>query len=118
MAMTKLTKAKISKAIEGSGGIMSTIAKRLGCDWKTAKKYVDKFGLAEDVELQKETLIDLAEGKLFENIRNNDTTAIIFCLKTLGKNRGYAENQQQHINNNGLSGFIKNLIDKSDATTT
>ena len=45
----------------------------------------------------REEMLDFAEGKLYQNIANNDNTAIIFYLKTIGKNRGYVERvEQQH----------------------
>lgn len=41
-----------------------------------------------------ETQLDIAEGKLWENIHNNDNTSIIFFMKTQGKARGYIEKTQ------------------------
>ncbi len=38
-----------------------------------------------------EGLIDYAESKLLQAIANNNITAIIFFLKTKGRNRGYVE---------------------------
>ena len=82
-------------AIKGSGGIVSTIAKRVGCDWNTAKKYVDTMPTikaAYDAEC--ESVLDLAEVKLIENIEDGDMGAIKYMLSTKGKKRGYVEKQQ------------------------
>lgn len=49
---------------------------------------------AEDTQ---ESLIDLAESKLMENIEDNDNTSIIFFLKTKGKKRGYIEKQEVEV---------------------
>ena len=45
----------------------------------------------------KESLLDLAESKLMENINNNENIAIIFYLKTKGKQRGYIEKQEVEV---------------------
>ena len=39
--MGKFTAAQFIKAIPGSGGIISQIAASVGCDWHTARKYID-----------------------------------------------------------------------------
>lgn len=88
----------IKKAIEDSGGIMQKIAERLGCEWHTAQAYVNKY---EETKLsyqnETESVLDLAESKLIENIQENDNTAIIFYLKTKGKNRGYIERLETEL---------------------
>jgi len=85
----------IKKAIEDSGGIISTIAERLGCEWNTARSYIEKYEETKAAyEAESESVIDLAESKLIENIQANDNTAILFYLKTKGKKRGYIESQQ------------------------
>ena len=61
-------------------------------DWKEQD---DDF--KEDVENVKEGLLDLAESKLLENINNNENVAIIFYLKTKGKQRGYIEKQEVEV---------------------
>jgi len=92
--MLKLRKYDIKKAVEGSGGIMSNVARLLNCNWHTAKKYITKYKLDKEFEALKETQIDFAFTKLLENIRANDTTSIIFFLKTIGRNRGFVEKQE------------------------
>ena len=52
----------------------------------------DKF--KEQVEAAKEGLIDHVEHQLLRRINHDDTTAIIFSLKTRAKDRGYVEKQE------------------------
>ena len=49
---------------------------------------------AADVQLVEDSLIDYAKSKLMENITKNDTTSIIFFLKTKGKDQGFTEKQE------------------------
>jgi hypothetical protein len=94
-------KSDIKKAIVSSGGIISVIAKRLKCDWHTANKYILQFELMDSVIAEKESLLDLAESKLLENIKQGDNTAILFYLKTQGKKRGYIEKSAVDVTSDG-----------------
>jgi hypothetical protein len=87
-------KSDVKKAIEGSGGYMLNVAKKLHCDWMTAKKYVDKYDLQPLIDAENERLNDVTEMKLMENINKGDTASIIFRLKTRAKDRGYIERQE------------------------
>lgn len=90
--------ATIKKAIEDSGGLYTQIAAKLGCSWHTAKTHVEKHEeTLKAYEAEAESVLDVAESKLFENIQENDNTAIIFFLKTKGKNRGYCERKEIEI---------------------
>jgi hypothetical protein len=88
----------IKKAIDGSGGLYTVIATRLKCEWHTAKKHVEAHDETKKAyENECESMLDIAETKLFENIKDNDNTAIIFYLKTKGKSRGYIERSELTI---------------------
>jgi hypothetical protein len=85
----------LKKAIEDSGGLYTTISTRLGCEWHTAKTHVEAHEETIAAYLAEcESVLDVAENKLVENIKDGDTTSIIFYLKTKGKKRGYIERSE------------------------
>lgn len=65
------------------------IARQTFYDWKENDE--EFAGLVSDTE---EAITDEIEGLLRERVRELDTTAIIFYLKTKGKKRGYVEKQE------------------------
>lgn len=82
-------------AIPKTGGIISTIAARIGCDWHTARKYIDNHPTIKQVYLDEcERVTDLAESQLIAAINNGDMQAVKFYLTTKGKKRGYVERQE------------------------
>lgn len=84
-------------AISGTGGIVSAIARKVGCDWNTAKKYIDNYPTvraAYDAEC--EAMLDLAESAVLRNIKlaaqgEGDTADAKWYLTKKGKRRGYGE---------------------------
>lgn len=85
----------IKNAVKGSAGIYSTIARRLDCDWHTAKRYVEMYEETKTMyDAENESTLDLAESMLLKNIQEQDPASIFFYLKTKGKKRGYVEKVQ------------------------
>ena len=79
----------------GSAGIMSTIARRLGCDWHTAQRYVNKWESTRTAfEDEGEQVLDLAESKAIEQINAGDGAMIRYYLSTKGKKRGFTEKKE------------------------
>jgi len=87
---------QIITALEDSGGFLSQAAKRLGCTWQTVRNYVNKYAtIQKALEAINESRLDFSESKLLSQIKEGNTTAIIFHLKCKGKKRGYVERTEQ-----------------------
>ena len=86
---------------------LAGIAKRVGCAWHTAKKYIDTYatvGRAYDDECQK--ILDLAETKVIEMISEKDGPMIRYYLSTKGKNRGYTLRTELEHSGKGDEGEV------------
>ena len=92
MRTLKLTKSMLIKAIEGSNGIILTIAQKLKVDRKTIRNYLKKYPeLNELLQEEKENILDFAESKLIKKIQEEDPWAIKFILLNQGQSRGYGD---------------------------
>lgn len=121
--MTYNTKTFV-KAVKGSGGIITTIAERVGCCWNTAKKYIDTHPtVAKAYQDECEKQLDKAEGVVFGNIeiaekiqvrgKQADTSDAKWYLSRKGKQRGYVERQE--ISGPGGKDLVINLSWGEDA---
>jgi hypothetical protein len=88
-------KRAMIEALEANLGIVTPAAAKIGIHrgthyyWmKTDPDYAAAVDSVQDIAL------DFAESKLHEQIKEKDTIATIFYLKTKGKKRGYIEKQE------------------------
>ena len=89
-------KQDILDAIKDSGGIVTTVALALDCDWHTAKANIERYKeTREAFDGELETGLDLVEGKAYSQARNGDGAMIRFILATKGRKRGYGEQPYQ-----------------------
>lgn len=96
MARVHYTMQMFIDAIPGSGGIISTIAARVGCDWYTVKRYIDKYAtIRRAYEDECEKVADLAESVVIGEIKNKDIQTAKWYLMMKGRSRGYV--QSQHV---------------------
>ena len=96
------TAAQFITAIEGTGGIISSIARKVGCSWHTAKRYIDRMATVQqayDNECQK--VLDLAETVIIKDIKDQDTQTAKWYLTMKGRDRGYAQTQRSEITGQG-----------------
>ena len=99
----QFTAQEVIDAIQGTGGIVTAIARKLGCTWNTAHRYIENMPTvkaAYDAEV--ESTLDFAESLLMDNIRiarrfqtDNktvvDTSDAKWYLTKKGKRRGYGD---------------------------
>lgn len=91
-----ITAEKFISAIPGTAGIISTIAKKVGCEWHAAKKYIDKYpSIRQAYDDECNSVLDLAEVGLIKLIQSGELSAIKYYLSTKGKHRGYVERVEQ-----------------------
>jgi ACT domain-containing protein len=113
---TDILKRNLLEALEKSLGVVTTACKIVDCNRSTFYKYYnnDKDFKSSVDELQNLTL-DFAESQLHQQIKDGNTTATIFYLKTKGKKRGYVERKEvemtAEVSTSKLSNEAKKKID-------
>jgi transposase-like protein len=91
----KYKAADVADAIRKAQGNVSHAARLLGCDRGTVYNYIHKYQTVEAaLDEARESMLDYVESKLLEAISGGNITAMIFYLKTQGRNRGYVERQE------------------------
>lgn len=90
-------KERIRKAIYGSNGVISEVARRAKCTRAVVHKMLAK---PENNDLkallleEREKIVDVAENKLYKKVNEEDWNAIKFTLQTIGARRGFQERHQ------------------------
>ena len=91
----KTKKEKFIEVLFENHGHISEACEKMNICRKTFYNWKNSDSeFAADVQLVEDSLIDYAKSKLMENITKNDTTSIIFFLKTKGKDQGFTEKQE------------------------
>ena len=68
-------------AIPGTAGIIDTIAKKVGCDWHTAKKYIDEYpSIMQAYSDEVERVSDMAVTVIIKAIKEGDTATAKWYL--------------------------------------
>lgn len=97
--MSKISKTKFRKAVNGSEGILTKIASRMGVSRQSLYVWLDKNKDEKKlIHQESEKISDLAESKLFEKIKNGEAWAIKYFLSTKGKKRGYHDKIEEKDN--------------------
>jgi hypothetical protein len=101
-------------AIPGTGGIVSAIARKVGCDWNTVKRYLDTYPTvraAYDAEC--EAVLDMAESTLLKAIKDGETADAKWYLTKKGKHRGYGDAMEVTGTAGGPVELIVTYVNKS-----
>jgi len=111
--MAKINMSKFTKAVENSGGIMSTIATRLRVTRRGLYQWVEKHPEATElIKEESEKILDFAENKLLDIVAGDtkDSTtlgATKYLLSTKGKSRGYVEQKDIKTEHSGSIGVTE-----------
>ncbi len=100
------------EAIPGTGGIIAVIAKRVGCDWHTAKKYVTEYPtIKQAYDNECEVLADLAESILIKSIKAGDTADAKWFLSRIRRDK-FATLEKQDITSGGEALAVRFIWEK------
>ena len=89
---TEHQKEAMIKALESSLGIVTAACKQVGIARETHYRWLKEDEAYHKAVMDIEDIaLDFAESRLHNKIKKEDTTSIIFYLKTKGKKRGYIE---------------------------
>jgi hypothetical protein len=91
----KYTDKQIIDTLRECKGMAYLAASRIGCNYTTIYERAKKNKKIQDlINSERGKVIDFAELRLIKAIDRGEPWAIAFCLKTIGKNRGYVERQE------------------------
>jgi hypothetical protein len=92
---TKHTAPDVIAAIQGSAGIKSSIAKRLGVNRLTVDTYLKRWKAVQDAyDEECEGIIDMTESTVLKAIKEGDVGTAKWYLAHKAKSRGYVSRQQ------------------------
>jgi len=98
MDKTVQHKKAMLDALEKSLGVVTSACKTVGIGRTTHYLWMDsdpEYKAA--VESLSDVALDFAESQLHKQIKDGNSTATIFFLKTKGKKRGYVERQELDV---------------------
>ena len=100
MGKELFTAKKFIDAIPGTGGIISTIAKKVGCQWHTAKKYIENYPtIKQAYDNEKHRIDDAAVSNIYKAITEGDlSTSKWWASMKLGKDFHTTEHQVVSVN--------------------
>ena len=88
------------QALEKSLGVVTVACKQSDIPRSTYYKWLkEDQEFAKAVKEIENIALDFAESQLHSQMRDGNTSATIFYLKTKGKKRGYVERQELDVNN-------------------
>jgi len=114
--MAKINLKKFKTSLEGSRGIISLIAQRMGTSRQAVYGYMEKHPKTKQLlEEEREKPFDMAESVVFQKLVEKDLKAaeILLLKHKKGRERGYGDHQEiEH--STGKEGFTLQLIEATD----
>lgn len=97
--LEEVDREELINAIWTAKGKVSLAATKVGVSPRTVYNYAEKYKTVQQAiddarAAWDESLVDLAEVKLYESVKDNKPWAVKMALATKGKSRGYVERQE------------------------
>jgi hypothetical protein len=109
-----MRKNDVIGAIRQYRGNISAIARAFQVSRAAIYDYIsNKPDLKQLIQDERESMIDDAESEIYKQFKKGNTAALIFFLKTQGKQRGYVE-RQELTGKDGQEVTIKVVYDDSN----
>lgn len=103
MTSSDIHKKAMLEALEKSLGVVTAACKAVDISRETHYRWMrEDAEYKAAVEELSDVAIDFAESQLHKQIKEGNSTATIFFLKTKGKKRGYVERQEVDVNTGKL----------------
>ena len=98
MANNDILKKAMLEALEKSLGVVTSACKTVDISRETHYRWLrEDADYKAAVEALSDVALDFAESQLHKQIKEGNSTATIFFLKTKGKKRGYIERQELEV---------------------
>jgi hypothetical protein len=94
MDKSDILKKATLEALELSLGVVTSAVKQVGIARSTFYEWMKDNEFKSKVDDIQNIALDFAESQLHKQIKDGNTSATIFYLKTKGKKRGYVERQE------------------------
>lgn len=118
-AWREFTIQEVIDAIEGSFGIVTAVAQRLGCSRQTVYNYINKYiTVKRALGFERKRHLELAEAKSLELVRAGDGPQVRFVLSRLGKDEGWAEKLETEQIGEVVLRVVRDGTERSPKTTT
>lgn len=108
---------QIIQALRASSGLVALAASKLGVNRRTLYNWFQEDPeLLEALHDVRESMKDLAEGKLLQQVQEGNLTAIIYYLKTQARDRGYQEHSPNEAEGRDMRPFILEICPDTEPT--
>jgi predicted transcriptional regulator len=111
---------EVAQALRDSRGLVTHAAERLGISRVALSKRIKNHPSLQEVrDESREAMTDLAEHSLHTAIQTGESWAVLFYLKTQGRERGYVERLEEKREMTGdIRVTIRTVDDRGDPSTS
>lgn len=98
--MGKFTTKQFIDAIPGTGGVIEEIRKRVGCDWHTAKRYIEEHPTVKQAyENENNRITDISKNNIIKAIEHGDLAMSKWWLQV--KDEEFVPREKREVDQSG-----------------